>query len=106
VSSCGGSPRDAGLTSPELANLIAHVKLSLKVDLLASDAFATTLRRYFPEPLRERFAAAIGRHGLRREIVATVIVNEMVDFGGLTSAFRLPRTRWRQPRTPRGRSSS
>ncbi|MFY1621275.1 NAD-glutamate dehydrogenase domain-containing protein, partial [Micromonospora sp. WMMD736] len=83
-----------GLTSPELANLIAHVKLSLKADLLAGDlpgsaVFAETIRRYFPKPLRERFAAAIGRHRLRREIVATVIVNEMVDFGGLTYAFRL-----------------
>ncbi|WP_406271828.1 NAD-glutamate dehydrogenase [Nocardia sp. NBC_00881] len=84
----------AGLTSPELANLMAHVKLSLKADLLAGDlldsaAFASVLPAYFPAPLRERFASAIGRHPLRREIVATVVVNDMVDYGGITYAFRL-----------------
>ncbi|WP_040789465.1 NAD-glutamate dehydrogenase domain-containing protein, partial [Nocardia paucivorans] len=84
----------AGLTSPELANLLAHVKLSLKADLLSGDlpdspSFASVLPEYFPTPLRERFAAAIDKHPLRREIVATVVVNEMVDYGGLTFAFRL-----------------
>jgi glutamate dehydrogenase len=84
----------AGLTSPELATMIAHVKLALKADLLAGDlpdspTFAAVLPDYFPTPLRERFAGAITRHPLRREIVATVVVNEMVDFGGATFAFRL-----------------
>ncbi|ONM46514.1 NAD-glutamate dehydrogenase domain-containing protein, partial [Nocardia donostiensis] len=84
----------SGLTSPELATVIAHVKLSLKADLLAGDlpdssSFAGVLPAYFPTPLQERFAAAIDKHPLRREIVATVVVNEMVDYGGLTFAFRL-----------------
>ncbi|RJO80042.1 NAD-glutamate dehydrogenase [Nocardia panacis] len=83
-----------GLTSPELANLMAHVKLSLKSELLAGDlpdspAFADVLPAYFPTPLRERFAAEIKRHPLRREIVATTVVNDMVDHGGITYAFRL-----------------
>ena len=42
-----------GLTSPELATLMAHVKLALKDELLASDlpdqeVFAARLPRYFP----------------------------------------------------------
>ncbi|WP_040794973.1 NAD-glutamate dehydrogenase [Nocardia higoensis] len=83
-----------GLVSPELANLMAHVKLSLKADLLETDLpdqpyFAARLPEYFPEPLRERFGAAIKRHRLRREIVTTVLVNEMVDYGGISYAFRL-----------------
>ncbi|MBF6211945.1 NAD-glutamate dehydrogenase [Nocardia puris] len=83
-----------GLVSPELANLLAHVKLSLKADLLESDLpdmtyFAARLPEYFPTPLRERFGAAIKKHRLRREIVTTMIVNEMVDYGGITYAFRL-----------------
>ncbi|WP_063001794.1 NAD-glutamate dehydrogenase [Nocardia mikamii] len=83
-----------GLTSPELANLLAHVKLSLKSDLLSGDlldssAFEALLPGYFPTPLRERFGAAIGRHPLRREILATMVVNDMVDYGGITYAFRL-----------------
>ncbi|NEW30875.1 NAD-glutamate dehydrogenase domain-containing protein, partial [Nocardia cyriacigeorgica] len=45
----------AGLASPELANLMAHVKLALKGDLLDSDLpdmvyFATRLPDYFPTP--------------------------------------------------------
>ena len=48
-----------GLTSPELATLMAHVKLALKDDVLASDlpdqeVFAARLPRYFPARLRER----------------------------------------------------
>ncbi|MQY23858.1 NAD-glutamate dehydrogenase [Nocardia macrotermitis] len=83
-----------GLSSPEIANLLAHVKLSLKQELLAGDlpdsqAFAARLPGYFPEPLSARFGAAIRKHPLRREIVATTVVNEMVDYGGITFAFRL-----------------
>lgn len=83
-----------GLTSPELANLLAHVKLALKDDLLAGDLpdspfFGARLPDYFPTPLRERFGAAIKKHRLRREIVTTMIANEVVDHGGLTYTFRL-----------------
>ncbi|WP_459549649.1 NAD-glutamate dehydrogenase [Nocardia sp. X0981] len=83
-----------GLTSPELANLLAHVKLALKSDLLAGDLpdsafFAARLPEYFPTPLRERFGAAIKKHRLRREIVTTMIANEVVDYGGVTYTFRL-----------------
>ncbi|WP_280203087.1 NAD-glutamate dehydrogenase domain-containing protein, partial [Nocardia cyriacigeorgica] len=83
-----------GLTSPELANLLAHVKLALKGDLLDSDLpdmayFATRLPEYFPTPLRGRFGTAIKKHRLRREILTTMIVNEVVDCGGITYAHRL-----------------
>lgn len=83
-----------GLTSPELANLMAHVKLSLKAELLAGELLDTAalidkLPGYFPTQLRDRFDAAIKRHPLRREIVATMVVNDMVDNGGITFAFRL-----------------
>ncbi|WP_028478695.1 NAD-glutamate dehydrogenase [Nocardia sp. CNY236] len=83
-----------GLVSPELANLMAHVKLALKADLLESDLpdsqyFAARLPSYFPTPVRDRFGGAIKRHRLRRQIVTTMIVNEMVDHGGITYAHRL-----------------
>ncbi|HKS44485.1 MAG TPA: NAD-glutamate dehydrogenase [Amycolatopsis sp.] len=83
-----------GLTSPELATLLAHVKLDLKDDLLASglpdvEVFAQRLPEYFPEPLRERFPDKIGEHPLRRQIVTTLLVNEVVDGAGVTYAFRL-----------------
>ncbi|BAH51195.1 glutamate dehydrogenase [Rhodococcus opacus B4] len=83
-----------GLTSPELATLTAHVKLALKADLLAGDlvdgdAFTDRLLGYFPARLREDYPDAIRTHRLRREIIATVITNEVVDTGGITYVFRL-----------------
>ncbi|MFC0453813.1 NAD-glutamate dehydrogenase [Rhodococcus jostii] len=85
---------ETGLSSPELATLMAHVKLALKSDLLSCDlpdspAFADALAGYFPRRLRESFGDAIGDHPLRREIVATVLTNDVVDNGGITYAFRL-----------------
>ncbi len=83
-----------GLTSPELATLLAHTKLDLTAQVLATDlpevaAFAGRIAEYFPREMRERFPAAITRHPLRREIVTTQLVNEMVDGAGMTYAFRL-----------------
>ncbi|HWM58663.1 MAG TPA: NAD-glutamate dehydrogenase [Pseudonocardia sp.] len=84
----------AGLSSPELATLLAHTKLALTEQVLAGDlpdvnVFAARLPEYFPRPLRERFPVAIMAHPLRREIVTTQLVNEMVDGAGMTYVFRL-----------------
>ncbi|TWP51314.1 NAD-glutamate dehydrogenase [Lentzea tibetensis] len=83
-----------GLTSPELATLLAHTKLDLKEQVLASDlptidTFTRMLPDYFPSLLRERFGDAIPNHPLAREIITTVMVNEVVDGGGISYAFRL-----------------
>ncbi len=82
------------LTSPELAMLLAHVKLVLQADLLAGDlpespAFAAELAGYFPQRLRTEYRDAIADHPLRREIIATVLTNTVVDNGGITYAYRL-----------------
>jgi glutamate dehydrogenase len=84
----------SGLTSPELATLLAHTKLDLTAQVLATDlpdaaSFSARLPGYFPHAVRERFPAALREHPLRREIVATLLVNEMVDGAGMTYAFRL-----------------
>jgi glutamate dehydrogenase len=83
-----------GLTSPELATLMAHVKLTLKAEVLATDlpdqdVFAARLPRYFPEPLAKRFRREIRLHQLRREIVTTMLINDVVDTAGITYASRL-----------------
>jgi glutamate dehydrogenase len=83
-----------GLTSPELSVLLAYAKISLKDELAASALpdepyFAGVLRDYFPQPLRERFAAQMERHPLRRDIVINELVNDMVNYGGSTFAFRV-----------------
>jgi len=83
-----------GLTSPELATLMAHVKLVLKDELLNTDlpdqeVFASRLPRYFPTPLRDRFGPAIRSHQLRREIVTTMLVNDLVDTAGISYEYRI-----------------
>ncbi len=83
-----------GLTAPELATLLAYTKIVLEDELLGSDlpddAYVTSrLIDYFPTAMRERYAAVIPAHRLRREIIATVVVNEFVDGSGITCFHRL-----------------
>ncbi len=80
-----------GLTRPELAVLLAYAKMSLYDELLASDlpddpSLGEDLVKYFPRPLRKDYAEAIARHRLRREIIATVVTNSMINRGGVTFA--------------------
>ncbi|MHA7153651.1 NAD-glutamate dehydrogenase [Arthrobacter sp. TMN-50] len=83
-----------GLTSPELSVLAAYVKIELTKALTSSDLtddpwFGGTLREYFPRQLAERFDAQLDTHPLRREIISTVIANDMINMGGITFAFRV-----------------
>ncbi len=82
-----------GLTRPERAVLLAYGKLELFDQLIASAApddayFETTLRHYFPARLG-RFEDEMRRHRLRREIIATVVDNDIVNLCGPTFAGRL-----------------
>jgi glutamate dehydrogenase len=82
-----------GLTSPEFSVLVAYAKNTLKEELLDSDLpddpwFLRTLRDYFPGPLVERYGDRLAGHPLHREIIVTCLVNEMVNRGGITVAFR------------------
>ena len=83
-----------GLTSPELAVLLAYSKMWLFDELLASDVpedpwIATALVRYFPRPLVDKFGGWIPRHPLKREIVATHVLNSMINRVGPTFVHRL-----------------
>ncbi len=85
---------DRGLTRPELAVVLAYSKIHLYGELLDSDVpedphLSAELERYFPQPLPERFAAHMAEHRLRREIIATQVINNMEHGGGITFAFRL-----------------
>jgi glutamate dehydrogenase len=82
-----------GLTSPELSVLAAYAKIELTESLRESDLaddpwFKETLRNYFPVQLRERFGDELDTHPLRREIIATIVANDMINLGGITFAFR------------------
>ncbi|MCB1883574.1 MAG: NAD-glutamate dehydrogenase [Geminicoccaceae bacterium] len=75
-----------GLTRPEIAVLLAYAKMTVFADLLETELpdrpfFLEDLADYFPTPLRERFADGIAAHRLRREIVATIVANDMVNKG-------------------------
>ncbi|MFK7956736.1 MAG: NAD-glutamate dehydrogenase [Lysobacterales bacterium] len=83
-----------GLLRPELAVLLSYSKITLYQDLMASDIpedqyLARELTGYFPEALRERFADLAKQHRLRREIIATVVTNSMVNRMGATFCLRI-----------------
>jgi glutamate dehydrogenase len=83
-----------GLTRPELAVLLAYSKLVLYEDLLKTDLpddpqLVDDLVRYFPDDLQGRFRDAIGRHRLRREIIATVVTNAMINRVRPTFAWQM-----------------
>jgi glutamate dehydrogenase len=80
--------------SPELSLLLAHTKISAAEDVLGSGLpddpyLRQELDAYFPAPLRAAFADRMQAHPLRREIITTSVVNEMVDTSGTTFLFRL-----------------
>ncbi|MEN3355927.1 MAG: glutamate dehydrogenase, partial [Betaproteobacteria bacterium] len=86
-----------GLTHPERAVLLAYSKIWLYDQLIESQLpddpwVATALERYFPPLLRERFAAYMPKHPLRREIIATHVVNSMVNRVGSTFVHNLTET--------------
>lgn len=79
-----------GFTRPELAVILAYSKLALYQEILDSslpDApyFKKSLIEYFPVAMRQKFEEEIVNHPLRREIIATVITNSMINRVG--SAF-------------------
>jgi len=81
--------KNLGLTTPEQAVLLAYCKMWLSDELVASDLpedpwVATALERYFPSALKRDFAQFIPRHPLRREIIATHVLNSMVNRVGST----------------------
>ena len=86
-----------GLERPELAVVMAYAKMAVYDALtdetahsLIDDALLVPdLHAAFPTAMRERFAAAIDGHRLRRQLIATKLANEIVNRGGLGLPFEL-----------------
>ena len=83
-----------GLAKPELSVLLAYAKRSLYENLLESDLidhphFLGDLRRYFPRPVTDRFGHLLPDHPLRRELIATMISNQVTNSEGITFVIRL-----------------
>jgi glutamate dehydrogenase len=91
-----------GLTTPEGAVLFAYSKMWLYDEVLASSLpddpwVATALARYFPEALRTTYETYMSRHPLSREIIATHVINSMLNRVGSTYVHRLTETTGAKP---------
>jgi glutamate dehydrogenase len=86
--------RGEGLTAPELSVLLAWTKIVLADRLIDSDLpddpyCHVDLMAYFPTQLHDGFEPAIVEHPLRREIIVTQVVNDLVNGAGMTFWPRL-----------------
>ncbi|MCB8840667.1 NAD-glutamate dehydrogenase [Aurantimonas sp. VKM B-3413] len=91
-----------GLTRPELGVLLAYAKITLFDELTASDLpddpyLEDRLHDYFPVPMRRDFARDIEGHRLAREIISTVLANEVVNRTGPTFVTVLRETTGASP---------
>ena len=83
-----------GLVRPELAVLVSYAKMTLFDEVVAStlpdDPYLHhRLSGYFPERIRNDYPDQIGSHRLHREIIATSLVNDVVNRLGPTFVFRI-----------------
>ncbi|CCV10818.1 NAD-glutamate dehydrogenase [Mesorhizobium sp. STM 4661] len=86
--------RGEPLTRAELGVLLAYAKIVLFSDIVASDVpddphFDSDLMGYFPDRMAKKYAAEIHGHRLRREIIARVVANDLVNRGGPSYVNRL-----------------
>jgi glutamate dehydrogenase len=84
---------ELGLTSPEFSVLVAYAKLTLTDDIGATSLpddpwLDRVLQSYFPPQISHRYGDRLAAHPLRRQIITTCLVNDMVNRGGITFAFR------------------
>ncbi|NNC76475.1 MAG: NAD-glutamate dehydrogenase [Woeseiaceae bacterium] len=76
--------RKQGFTRPELSVVLSYAKIDLYDGLIASnDSMEDFLHadppRYFPTILRRRYADLLPTHRLSRQILATLIANDIVN---------------------------
>lgn len=83
-----------GLSRPELAILIAHVKMwvfntLMKSNLTSEPFLQRYLFHYFPRGIVQRFPEHTAKHPLANEIIATQVANTLVEQMGATFLYRL-----------------
>ena len=86
--------RGEGLTAPELSTLLAYTKIVLADQLIGTELpddpfFRSDLYGYFPAKMRQKYRMQMEEHPLRREIIVTQMVNELVNGAGITYFHRL-----------------
>lgn len=82
------------MTGPEIAVLLAYAKRSLTEHILLSTLpddphFESDLFGYFPPSIAERFSDEIKVHPLRRELISTIIANQVLNSQGSTFYSRM-----------------
>jgi glutamate dehydrogenase len=82
-----------GLTSPELAVLLAYAKIEVTKDLNAASLGNNSwcdqiVVDYFPQEMQDQYRGEITSHSLRSQIASTVMANELINIGGVTFVFR------------------
>jgi glutamate dehydrogenase len=83
-----------GMVRPELCVLLAYAKRLLREQILPSSLpddpyLDRDLADYFPGPVVERFGQHITTHPLRREIIGTIITNDVINSMGITFVARM-----------------
>ncbi|RZB12605.1 NAD-glutamate dehydrogenase [Ehrlichia minasensis] len=79
-----------GFTCPQIAILIAYTRTFIKNEVMLSNIFhhsshllnlyeSQYLLSYFPQYIRDNFSQYIRQHPLKKEILATCIVNDIVN---------------------------
>ncbi|EMS36686.1 NAD-glutamate dehydrogenase [Candidatus Liberibacter americanus] len=75
------------LSRPEIGVLLSYAKLNLSEQLLKNNLiddpwFSACLVSYFPQELGQLYLEDVMSHQLRREIIATVLANKIINHGG------------------------
>jgi len=83
-----------GLVRPELCVLLAYAKRLLREQVTAStlpdDVYLhSDLAAYFPPAVTARFGAYVAPHPLRREIISTIVTNDVINSMGITFVPRM-----------------
>jgi len=86
--------KNQGLTRPELSILLSYSKLTYKNALLESsslteECYDSLLLGYFPRLIREPYADEILQHPLRKEIIATILSNQIANNIGIGFGSRI-----------------
>jgi glutamate dehydrogenase len=76
--------RKLGFTRPELAVVLSYAKIDLYNGLIDSDEtledfLAIDPQRYFPPVLRRRYSDLLAGHRLSRQILGTLVANDLVN---------------------------
>jgi glutamate dehydrogenase len=83
-----------GLMTPEFSIVLAYTKSVNMAEMVRTEFpddpyLEPDLARYFPKVLQQRYRDEIGRHRLRREIIATQVSNQMVNLSGISFDNRM-----------------